>query len=370
MNKRIWIEVDLKNLEYNFKVIRNRLKAGCRLLAVVKQNAYGHGLRVIAKYLEKKGVDFLGVNSQEEAFQLLQAKVRTPILVLSNTIFFKNLEYFLKKRVRFTLTEAGLLKSLDKLAKKNNLKALAHIKVDTGMGRLGLRQDQALSFIKKVFSYKNVEVEGLYSHFSSAEEDISYTNYQIRNFLTLKEELKKKGISFKINHLCNSSGFLNFKKAHLDMVRIGLLLYGIKPHPCLRINLKPLLSFKARLIYIKELGKNSFISYANTFQTKRKTLIGIVSCGYAYGYPLSLSNRGEVLIRGKRCKILGRICMDHMIVDLTPVKNLVSLGEEVILIGKEKAQEVTVEELSQKAETIPYQIITNLSSSLQRVYKK
>ncbi len=369
MERRVWVEINLKNLDYNLKVIKEKLKSSSQLMAVVKQNAYGHGLLPLAKYLERKKVDFLGVNSIEEAYELLQANIKLPLLVLSNTISSKRLAYFLRRRVRFTLMEYRLLRFLNKVAKSNNLKAIIHIKVDTGMGRLGLRVSRALSFIDEALSYKNIEIEGLYSHFSSAEDNPSYTNYQIESFLKFLEDLREKGFSVKIAHLCNSAGFLQFRKAHLDMVRIGLFLYGIKPHPSLRIELKPLLSLKSRLIYIKELPKNSFISYGNTFKTKRRTLIGVVSCGYAYGYPWSLSNKAEVLIKGKRCRILGRVCMDHMIVDLSELKLLPSLGEEVVLIGRDGREEIRVEELSLKANTIPYQIITNLSSSLEKVYK-
>ena len=368
MNNNIWIEVNLNNLAHNLRSIRVLLKPQVKIMGVVKQNAYGHGIIAISKRLEKEKIDFLGVNNTEESLNLLESRIKTPILILSNTISSKNLLNLVTNKVRFTLMDKPLLKCLNNTARKANLKALVHIKIDTGMGRLGLDHKEALPFIKEALSFRNIEVEGLYSHFSSAEYDHAYTNYQIQNFRPLLENLKKNNISIKLAHICNSAGLVNFKSAHFNMVRSGIILYGLKPHPTLKINIRPVLSLKSKILHIKRLSKHSSISYGNTFKTKKDTLVGILACGYAYGYPRTLSNKTFVLVRKKKCRALGRICMDHMVVDLNPVDSYVNIGDEAVIIGEDGKNEITSQELAQKANTIPYEIVTCLSPGIKRIY--
>lgn len=366
----IWIEINLNNLAHNLKKIKATLNPGVKIMGVVKQNAYGHGIIAISKDLEKEKVDFLGVNNTEESLNLLESGIKKPILILSNTVSNKNLLKLVKNKVNFTIMDKQLLKNLDKTARKANLKALVHIKIDTGMGRLGLNHKQALAFIKEVSSLKNIELKGLYSHFSSAEDNRAYTNYQIRNFRLLLKSLKENRIYLRLIHICNSAGIVNFKAAHFDMVRSGILLYGLKPHPNLRIDVKPVLSLKTKILHMKVLPKNYFVSYGNTFKTKKETLVGILACGYAYGYPRILSNKTSVIVKGKKCKILGRICMDHMVVDLNPVASCVNTKDEVIVIGEDRQNKITAQELADRANTIPYEIVTGLASTIKRIYLK
>jgi len=370
MSENIWIEVNLVNLAYNLKALRARTSPSVKIMAVVKQNAYGHGIIGVAEKLSKEKVDFLGVHSVGESLNLLDSRIRTPTLILSNTLSFKELALLLRNKIRFTVMGKNLLRHLNRIAKKENLKALIHIKTDTGMGRLGLEYKNASAFIEEALSLRNIKIEGLYSHLSSAEDDPVYTNYQIKKFKLLLVHLRKKNVFIRLAHICNSAGIVNFKDAHFDMVRSGLLLYGIKPHHSLKIKVKPILRLKTRIVHIKKVTRNSFVSYGNTFKTKKDTLTGIIACGYAYGYPWSLSGKTSVLIKGKKCPILGRICMDHMVVNLNSLAGKVHVGDEVTLIGKDGQEEITVEELAKKANTIPYEIVSCLSYAIKRIYSR
>jgi alanine racemase len=265
--------------------------------------------------------------------------------------------------------DESLLKSLNSMAKKASRKAMIHIKVDTGMSRLGLDYDVARKFIRKAAGLKNIKIEGVYSHFSSAESNYIYTFFQIHRFKSLLLSIANDNIDVRLAHLCNSAALVNFKDAHLDLVRAGLLLYGIKPHNRLKISVKPVLSLKAKIIHVRSLPKGSFISYANTFRTKRDTLVGVVSCGYAYGFPWNLSGKARVLVQGKACRVLGRICMDHIVVDLSSLRSSVKVGQAVTLIGADKKKAITAEALAKDARTIPYEIVSGLSQDIKRVYK-
>lgn len=365
-DKNCWIEINLKALKRNLASLRKIIKKEVKILGVVKQEAYGLGLRVVAKFLSREGIDFLGVNNCSEAYSLIEDRIKTPVLILSNTLDTSSLDFLVKRKIRFSVMDYFLLKALDKTARKNNTLAFIHIKVDTGMNRLGLNFKEAFSFIKEACSFKNVVIEGVFSHFSSAEKDYSYTLSQIKKFNSLRQLLEEKRIKISLFHICNSAGTLNFPQAHLNMVRCGLILYGVKPSPELNIPLWPVVSLKTKILFIKKVPPNSFISYNRTFKTKRTSRIGIIGAGYAQGYPWSLSNRGEVLVRGRKAKILGRVCMDHMVIDLTDIKGL-KQGDEVILIGGDKPR-ITVEELAEQAQTIPYEILTRLSLNLPRIY--
>lgn len=367
MNQTLWIEVDLSKLARNVKTVRKLTGPQVKIMGIIKQNAYGHGFIPIAKKLERQKIDFLGINNQQEAWELIESKIKVPSLILSNIIKPKKIDLLIKKKIRFTLMELSLARHLNRAARKNNQKALIHIKIDTGMGRLGIRHTQAESFIEKIHIFKNLTIEGIYSHFSWAEKDFNYTNSQILRFSTLLNNLKVKKIKPHLAHICNSAGLINFKKSHFDLVRTGLILYGIKPDAGIKVNVEPVLKLKARLIYIKKIPKNSYVSYSNTYKTKQDTLIGIIPCGYAYGYPWSLSGKAKALIKEKLCRILGRICMDHMVIDLNPIKKNVNIGDEVTLID-DKDNNLSASFLAKEAGTISYEILSRLSERIPRVY--
>lgn len=368
MDENVWLEINLENLTHNLNKVRSLLSPSVKVMAVIKQNAYGLGFLPVAKFLENKEIDFLGVNNSSEAEKLVNNRIKTPILILSNTISSRSLKELVRNKVRFTVTEESLLNLLDKASLQAGRRALVHIKTDTGMGRLGIPVEKAASFIEKAVSFKNISVEGLYSHFSSAESNQAYTLSQIEKFVKLTAGLKNKGINIPLKHICNSSGAVDFPQAHFDMVRTGIILYGVKPGKRVNIDLKPVLSFKAKVVYLRKIMKGAYVSYGNTFKALRDTEIGIISCGYAYGYPWNLSGKAEVIIRGRKCKVIGRICMDHMIVDLTPSAGKVRLGDEAILIGGDGKSNISAEDLAEKAGTIPYEILTSLSNISSRKY--
>ncbi len=363
-----WIEINKANLLENLNKIRKVVGKKTKLMGIVKQSAYGHGLIQISKYLEENGIDFLGVNNPQEAIVLLYAKIKKPLLILSNTLPSEEIDILIDNKVRFSLMEQNLLSCLQEKAKQKKTKALVHLKVDTGMNRLGINYQYALPFIEEISSCPNIELEGLYSHLSVADTDYEYTENQIQKFQNLLSKIEEKGFNIPLKHISNSSGTINFTKTHSDMVRTGLLLYGIKPHPDLDIKVKPVLSLKARITYIKKIAKGTFVSYGNTFKADRDITAGIVPFGYAYGYPWKLSNKAKVIIQGTKCPVIGRVCMDHIIVDLTNLKQPVDIGQQVTLIGKDKDVSVSAEELAKQANTIPYEIVSQLSERIPRVY--
>ncbi len=370
MQENIYIEINLTHLAENLKIIKNICGQKVKIAGIIKQNAYGHGFIPAAKRLNDAKTDFLGVNSAAEAGLLLQNNINKPrILILSNTLLPNtNLKNLIKKQVRFTVMDKALIKHLNKTAKTITTQAKIHVKIDTGMNRLGLYHKEAEKFITEIIDYKNIKLEGLYSHLSAAENKPGFTNRQINRFRQLISKLENKKIHIPLTHICNSSGLLKYPKARLDMVRTGILLYGIKPHPKLSVDVKPVLTLKSKIIFIKKIPKNSYVSYANTFKTKKEMLIGVIACGYAYGYPWNLSGSARIIVKGKKRRILGRICMDHMIVDLSGLENSVQIGDIVTLIGKDNHVTITAEELAKKSNTIPYEIVTRLSPTIKRYY--
>lgn len=364
-----WIEINLSSLSENLKAIREKTGKKTKIIGIIKQQAYGHGIVPVAKRLESEKIEFLGVNNINEAKVLLKNKIKTPILILSNTISEQSTELLINNQIRFTVMDEELLEELNEKAKQNNTQALIHIKVDTGMNRLGVRTEKAFSFITHASKLNNVVLEGVYSHLSVAESNVSYSQEQIEKLKRIQQELKKKNIEVPYYHIYNSAGLTQYSDKDFNMARTGLMLYGIKPEPSLDIGLSPVLSLKSRIIHLKEIPKGQYVSYGNTFKTDSDILAGVIRFGYAYGYPWNLSNNTEVLIRGKRCNVLGRICMDHMIVDLNAVRNQnIKTGEPVTLIGKEDNEHISAEELAEKAQTIPYEIITRLPISIPRIY--
>lgn len=366
--QRLWIEINLKNLDKNFYLIKKLINKRVKILGVIKQNAYGHGLIPVARRLAQRGIDFLGVGNLEEAYVLEKARIPTPILLLTSLLPQEIKEVVNLKNTRPTVMDLGSVYRLNKEAKKKKKIIPVHIKVDTGMGRLGIVYKEAKDFILKIRRYKNIFLEGIYTHFPSADTDVEFTKFQIEIFNQLITFLKKEGIQFKYIHCANSIGIIRYPNAHFNLVRPGLVLYGVNPYPKIKIkNLSPLLSLKSRIIFTKDLEKGWGISYNRTFITKRRTKIGVVSCGYADGYPWSVSNKAKVIIKDRFYPLRGRVCMDYIMVEIE--KNI-SAGEEVILIGKSKSKSISCEDLAGWAHTIPYEILTRLSLKIPRFYKE
>jgi len=362
-----WAEVNLDNLEHNFNQIKKLLARQTKIMVCVKADAYGHGLIPVAKKLKHNcGADYLGVASIDEGIKLRQAKLNLPILILGS-ILKKDIGPLFRYNLTPTVCTLELALALNNMAKAKSKAIKIHIKVDTGMGRLGVLYKDAPKFINKVSKLKFINIEGVFTHFPCADTNRDFTLRQIKSFQHLISELKKENINIPLVHAANSMGIIGYRKSHFNMVRPGLAIYGLYPKEGLDIKLKPVLTLKTKVIYSKRVPAGYGISYGHTYFTKKDTTIVTLPIGYGDGYPRNLSNRAPVLIRGERFKISGRVCMDQIMVDVgnTGVK----LGDEAVLIGSQGENKITAEELATLSETIPYEIVCGLGNRIPRIYK-
>lgn len=369
---RVWKEIKLDAVKNNVKNIRGLLKDGVRLLAVIKADAYGHGAVEVAKsLLFDGGADYFGVATYGEAEQLRRAGINTPVLILG-AVFDDEYAELVKDDITLTVFDFDTAKKLSDTAKKLGKTAKIHIKIDTGMARIGfLPSEDAVEEIIKISKLDGIEIEGMFSHFAKADEaDKMPTRVQFEKFMFIKNELLKRGIKIPICHICNSAGIIDFPEYHLDMVRSGIITYGCYPSDFVNkdaLKLESAMSFKSRVVHIKTVEKGTSVSYGGTFTAKEKMKIATVSAGYADGYSRLLSNKADVIINGVRCRVLGRVCMDQLMVDATHLKNI-NLGDEVILFGKSGNNKVTVEETAEIMGTINYEVMCGLSRRVPGVY--
>lgn len=360
----LWIEVNLNNLHNNLLYLRSYLNKEVRFMATIKQQAYGHGLVPVAEFLKDK-VDFFAVASIEEGRSLRQAGIKNPILVLS-AVMPSFVEQVIKYKLRTIVFDMFYAKQLNKIGIKRNMAIPVHIKVDTGMGRLGIWYKEALEFIEKLKKMKGIYLEGIFTHFPAADTDRDFTNFQIKEFSNLLNKLLKAKIKIPIVHTANSIALIDYPCAHFNLVRPGLSLYGVSPARKIK-DLKPVLSLKAKVIFSKKILKGHSVSYGRSFISRQAIYIATLPVGYGDGYPWRLSNKGKVIIKGKLFPIAGRVCMDHTMVNLGR-NNSIKQGDEVILIGGQGKSKITAENLAEWAGTIPYEILTRLSLSIPRIY--
>ncbi len=360
-----WAEVNLNNLEYNFCRIKESLSPGVKIMVTVKDDAYGHGLVPVARRLSSLKVDFFGVASIDEGIALRKAGIRTPILILG-LILKKDISPLFEYGLSTTVCDIELPRVLDSMSRKSGKRANVHIKVDTGMGRIGVHPYNAHKLIKSINRFKYINIEGVFTHFAFADINKKFTYYQIGLFEDLISRLQKEGIKAKFMHAANSMGLLDYKRSHFNMVRPGLITYGLYPRKDICIKLKPVLSLKTRVVFVKKVPKGVGISYGHDYVTERSTQIATLPIGYGDGYPRNLSNKAQVLINGKRFNLCGKICMDQVMVDVGREK--VKVGQEAVLIGAQGKARITVEELAKKSGTIPYEIVCGLGSRIPRVY--
>ncbi|MDD5595799.1 MAG: alanine racemase [Candidatus Omnitrophica bacterium] len=360
-----WAEVNLDNLVFNLSQVKKFLKPATKVLVTVKADAYGHGLVRVAKKLASLGVNYFGVASIDEGIILRKEKIKIPILVLG-MIFDSDVDALFKYNLTPTVCSEELANVLNKKARVLKRKINLHIKVDTGMGRIGVSAHDAETLIKRIHRLAFVRIEGVFTHFAFADMNREFTLHQIELFGRLIRKLEIEGMRFPLIHCANSMGVLGYKKGHFNMVRPGLVIYGLHPSERVNLRLKPVLSLKTKIIYSKKVPKGQGISYGHTYITQNDTTVITLPIGYGDGYPRNLSNIASVLIRGRRFKISGRICMDQIMVD---VGNLaVRIGEEVVLIGKQGKNKVTTEELAKLSGTIPYEIVCGLGNRVPRIY--
>ena len=337
-----------------------------KILVPVKADAYGHGIIPVSRRLEALAVDYLGVASIDEGIILREAGIKVPILVLS-PILAENVKVVLDYGLTQTVCTKELALSLNREAKKNNITANIHIKVDTGMHRVGVAHTSAYVFIQETALLPNLKIEGIFTHFPCADDNPAFTRRQIGMFERLIKRLEQANIRIPLKHSSNSLGVIDYPRGHFNMVRPGLMIYGLYPKERLKIKLRPVLSLKTRVSYLKVVAKGSGISYGHTYITKRKMKIATLPIGYGDGYPCSLSNQAYCLIGGDKVKIIGRICMDQLMVDVTKIKK-VRIGSPVVLVGFQKAKGISVEDLAKLAGTISYEIACGLGNRVPRIY--
>ncbi|MDD5014309.1 MAG: alanine racemase [Atribacterota bacterium] len=354
-----WIEIDLDAIAKNVKNIKKLIGEKKELMAVVKGNGYGHDIFEISSVVLKNGANRLAVARLEEGIFLRKTGITVPILVLGLTLE-QQVELLVSYNLTPTVCKYETVEKLSKFAVKEDKMVKVHIKVDTGMGRIGIFPNHVLDFVKKVEAFKNIEIEGIFTHFSVADEkDKAYTEAQFKKFMEVLTILEKEGIKIPVKHVGNSATLLDFPHMWLDLVRPGISIYGLYPSTEVQktVKLIPAHSFKTRIIFLKELPVGRCISYGRTYTTtKRRTKIASLPVGYADGYSRLLSNQGEVLVRGRRFPVIGRVCMDQTMIDVTNLPQ-VEAGDEVVLWGRQGQEEITVEEVAEKIGTINYEIV-------------
>lgn len=361
--------IDIRALRWNFREVRKKVGQKVKILSVVKADAYGHGAREVAKALAEAGSDAFGVTTVAEGIELREAGIRAPILILAG-VYPEEIDALLQNQLTPAIGSVEMLQRLEAVARKLGGSIKFHLKVDTGMGRIGLLSSEIDSWLPELEKIRALKLEGLFSHFSQAESrNEEYTKRQLKNFLSVVERLRGAGFDPPLVHMAKSAAVMTLPDSYFTMVRPGLILYGIHPSPAMikQIALKPVLSWRTRVLQLKRLPRGSSIGYGRTFVTKRKSLVATLPVGYADGYHRLLSNRGAVLVRGKRAPVVGRISMDLTMIDVTDIGG-VEQGDEVVLLGRQGAETISADEMAQWAETISYEIFTSISSRVPRIH--
>lgn len=362
----VWAEVDLNAIDHNIKEIKNGLKPNVKICAIVKADAYGHGAVKCAEVAIKAGADLLAIAILDEAIELRENGIKEPVLALG---YIPKEEYSLaiKNDITFTIYSQEAVISLSQAALKENKRVKVHIKIDTGMGRLGVPVEEAGRLAKFVSTLEGIELEGIFSHFASADElDASYTFEQLKRFKKAIADIESEGINIPIKHIANSAATVRFPETHLDMVRLGIVMYGLWPSEEIEHNydLKPAMKLKAQIAYLKDVSEGMSISYGRTYVTEKKAKIATLPLGYADGFTRRLSGQTSALINGKLAPLIGRICMDQCMADVSLIDD-VKIGDTAILFGDKK---LTVDELAAKVDTINYELICMIGKRVPRVY--
>lgn len=367
----VWAEIDLKAIDFNCRFIKKLLKPKTEIMAIIKADAYGHGAVPVAHRVLVAGVTWLGVSTQEEALELRQVGITAPILILGFTSL-EDSSITVSHEITQTVFTAEQGKALNEAAKKLHTKARVHLKIDTGMSRLGFAPNQkSIEIIKKLSQLPHLFIQGIYTHFADAgNPDKTSALKQLDLFRGFIEALENKGINIPLKHSANSAAILNLPDSQMDLVRAGIILYGLSPFQKGdggQKQLKPALSFKTKIVHLKEVEIGTPISYGGTYIANRPSMIATLPLGYADGVNRLLSNRGEVLINGKKVPIVGKVCMDQLMVDVTEVEGVAN-GDEAVLIGKQDEQEISSDEVAEKLDTINYEIVCAISSRVLRRY--
>jgi len=366
-----WLEIDLEAIAENVKEIRRFVGAKTEIMAVVKANAYGHGAARVGKVVLANGADRLGVAILDEAVRLRNHGITAPIIVLGYTTN-EEMEKVVRYDLIQTIYTVESAKALSQAAIWLGKEAVVHIKVDTGMGRIGFRPEaDSIRAIIDISYLPGIRIEGIYTHFACADDpDKSFTLEQLGEFREFADQLKRAGLPIPVLHAANSAALIDLPGTHLNLVRPGLIVYGLYPSPSVnkdKLNLRPTLSWKAAVTMVKQVPAGASISYGRTYCTPAPAVVATVPAGYGDGYPRALSNRGEVLIHGRRAGVVGRVCMDQFMVDVTDIPG-VKIGDEVVIIGRQGQAAVTVEEFASWWGTINYEVICMINERVPRVY--
>ncbi len=373
-----WVEINLDNATHNFRAVRNVIDRGIKVMAVVKGDAYGCASALPAQLMVELGAEYLAVAILDEALELRRAGITAPILVLGFTPV-AHAETAVENNITLTVYREETVKAISEAAVRQGKRAKVHIKIDTGMGRIGIpgEEDEVLRFVEFTRAQTSIELEGIFTHFSVAEMeepgDREYTYEQCGTFRRITDMLTEKGINIPLRHACNSAAIVNMpKESHYDMVRTGSAIFGITvtEEYNKKLNIKPVISLKARIGHIKEVRSGRDISYGRTYTTRGKTVIATLPVGYADGYSRLFSNKSHVLVNGQKAPQIGLVCMDQCMIDVTQVDPLPQMEDEVVLLGSQGGIEIRAKDLATimgpKANDL--EVVSGLAKRLPRVY--
>ena len=367
-----WAEIDLDAIAYNTRNIK-QLIGHKDLIAVVKANCYGHGAIDIIPTLLENGASRLAVAMISEALEIRENKITAPIMILGFTPLYLG-EELINNDIEQTVYDLDYARELSKIALSFNKKAKIHIAMDTGMGRIGfLPNEKSIDDITEIYSLEGIDVVGIFTHFSTSDEkDKEYSHHQFTKMMSVIDELQKRGVDIPLKHIANSGAIIDLPNTYLDAVRAGIILYGYYPSDEVNksnLALKPALTLKATITNVKTLEKDMYISYGRTFKTNDKTVVATIPVGYADGYIRKLGENGKVIIKDQFAPIIGRICMDQFMIDVTNIPD-VKIGDEVILLGEKNNLKYNADDIAEKLGTINYEVTCMLKSRLPRVYIK
>ncbi|HTR82755.1 MAG TPA: alanine racemase [Bacteroidota bacterium] len=363
-------EIDLSAIHHNLSQVRKKVGKRPLIMAVVKANAYGHGMVAVARsVLKEEAASYLGVAIVEEGMTLRQHRITAPILVLTAAPE-PQLRLFVEHNLDATLCSMAVAERLNGVAASLGKKAVVHVKVDTGMGRIGIAPREAISFISRLKLLDHINVEGIFTHFATADErNLSFARKQLSEFRSLLSALHLAGIDIPLKHCANSGAILQLPESHLDMVRPGIMIYGYYPSRSTRkaVPLRPVMSLRSRIEFMKTVDKGTSISYGRKYYTNSKTKIASVSIGYGDGFSRRLTNRANVLVNGKKYPIVGTICMDQLMVDVGS-RSTCGVGDRVTLMGRDGGQEISCLQISETLGTIPYEVFCSVTERVPRKY--
>lgn len=365
-----YAEIDIRALVHNLNEAKRLAGPKSQILAVVKADAYGHGAVTISEALVRNGIQYLGTALVEEAIELRDAGIKIPIIVLGG-IFEEQIPKIAEYGLTPVVYQESFLKAIANEAGKRNKKINIHIKIDTGMGRIGVLPEDAVDFVKDAASQKNIKVEGIMTHFADADlADKAYAEKQMAKFTSIAKRLDKEGIKIPYQHISNSAALIGFENNKFNMARPGIMLYGYTPFSKGKeggLNLIPVMSLKTKILHLKRVPAGTYISYGRTFVAKRDSIIATLPVGYADGYSRALSNKGSVIVKGKKAPIAGRVCMDMTMIDVTDIDG-VDVNDEVVLIGKQGKETITADDIAMLANTISYEVLCCVGKRVPRVY--